>query len=166
MKRLILMRHAKSSWSDRNQPDRARPLNPRGRRAAPKLGTWLRDQGYAPDVALVSDAVRTEETWRAVADALEPHPMLPQPKLYGADPATMLALLRGAGDAGTVLMIGHQPGIGALAQSLLRSPPAEIDPDRFPTGATVVMEFDAPDWTVVAPQSARLLAYVTPRQLD
>ena len=63
MRRLILMRHAKSSWADPGQRDFDRPLNARGVRSAPLLGAWLRERGHVPDAALVSTARRTRETW-------------------------------------------------------------------------------------------------------
>ena len=64
-RRLILLRHAKSDWPD--VPDRDRPLAKRGRRDAPKIGRWLREHGYLPDIVICSDARRTRQTWDRVA---------------------------------------------------------------------------------------------------
>jgi phosphohistidine phosphatase len=69
MRRLILMRHAKSSWADPGQRDLDRPLNKRGRHAAGALGAWLKRRGYAPGHALVSTARRAQETWAGVVAA-------------------------------------------------------------------------------------------------
>ena len=113
MKRLILMRHAKSSWADPSQDDIDRPLSKRGIRDAARIGRWLLETGYLPDQALVSAAARTRETWAGVAGAIGARPAEFLPELYHADPAAMLGTLRRAsGD--TVLMLGHQPGIGEL----------------------------------------------------
>lgn len=82
MKRLILMRHAKSSWADPGQPDHDRPLNDRGIDAAARVGKWLRARGYRPDQALVSTVARAQQTWAGVAEALDHPPMEPRPEIY------------------------------------------------------------------------------------
>ncbi|MEE3099475.1 MAG: histidine phosphatase family protein, partial [Pseudomonadota bacterium] len=68
MHRLVLMRHAKSDWGDPGLGDHDRPLNDRGRRAAPRMGAWLAAQGAFPDAALLSSARRVQETWAGVLD--------------------------------------------------------------------------------------------------
>ena len=70
--RLILMRHAKSSWDSPGLDDHERPLNGRGCRSAKAIGAWLNDHGYLPDLVLSSDAERTRETWGIVAAELQP----------------------------------------------------------------------------------------------
>lgn len=160
-RRLILMRHAKSSWKHPGLFDHARPLNGRGRASAQALGHWLRDRGYLPDEALVSDAVRTQETWErlgldAPADLRE--------DLYHADPATLMAALREAtGDC--VLMLGHNPGLGDFALSLTDHAPAHPRFEDFPTGATLVADFDIDDWRKLAPGTGTALDFVIPREL-
>ena len=72
MKRLILTRHAKSSWEDPLTPDHDRPLNERGRAAAADLGQWLASRGYVPGQVLCSDALRTRKTWAGIAPAIPP----------------------------------------------------------------------------------------------
>ena len=69
MKRLLVLRHAKSSWADTALDDWQRPLNDRGRRDAPRVGAWLRDRKLVPDLIVTSDAIRARETSAAVADA-------------------------------------------------------------------------------------------------
>ncbi len=122
MRRLILMRHAKSNWSDPGQRDHDRPLNKRGKRGASAIGAWLKAKGYLPGHALVSSARRTQETWARVVEKTGPAPTSYVPELYGAEDGVMLEVLRAAPDVATVLMLGHQPGIGACAARLARQP--------------------------------------------
>jgi len=161
MKRLILMRHAKSDWGDPMLPDHDRPLNKRGRRAASALGHWLRDTGHLPDEILCSTAARAQETLARLA--LAPAPALLDP-LYLAEPTEMLTILRKAhGD--TVLMIGHNPGIAEFAASLVATPPAHDRFDDYPTGATLVAGFDTGNWRDLAPGTGRVQHFVIPREL-
>lgn len=164
--RLILMRHAKSSWDNPDQPDRDRPLNARGQRAARVLGDWLASRGYIPDEVLCSPARRTVATWEGIAPAL---PGAPAPRLlealYHAAPDTMLACLRHA-TGQTVLMLGHNPGIAAFAASLPAQPPLGPNFLHYPTGATLVVSFDAPLWADIAPGNGGVLDFVVPRDLE
>jgi phosphohistidine phosphatase len=160
MMRLILMRHAKSDWDDPRQPDRDRPLNARGRRNAAALGDWLRAAGLEPERALISGAVRTRETWELLGLAGE---ALFEDALYHAGPDTILRVLRAkGGTAQPVLVLAHNPGIGALAETL--APEAgDSDLARYPTGATAVFEATGADWE--AARGFRLVSFVTPRRL-
>jgi phosphohistidine phosphatase len=165
MRTLILMRHAKSSWDDATQKDIDRPLNKRGRNAATLLGRWLRQKGYQPDFALISVAERTRETWAGVVAETGDRPARFVPELYEAGPEVMLRVLRKAPDVGTVLMLGHLPGIGAFARKLLREPPDTVDFTRFPTAATAVIAFDLPDWSDVDWSTGDLTDFAVPKQL-
>jgi phosphohistidine phosphatase len=170
MRRLILFRHAKSSWADPDLDDHDRPLNDRGRLAAPLMGAWLAGRGWRPDHVLCSSSLRTRQTWAAAAGAFDapPEPTV-EPELYHADPATMLARLRAApADAATVAMIGHQPGIGAFARRLSDgdTPPRCARAfAKFPTAACAVIDFDAADWASVAFGTGRFHAFAAPREL-
>ncbi|MEM7519546.1 MAG: histidine phosphatase family protein, partial [Pseudomonadota bacterium] len=121
MKRLILMRHAKSDWSAAAARDHDRPLNPRGRSAAQALGGWLRANAFLPDQVQSSTAVRTRETLlRLNLPAVSDVTLIPQ--LYLATPDQILSCLRDAtGEA--VLVLGHNPGIGEFAQDILSKAP-------------------------------------------
>jgi phosphohistidine phosphatase len=166
MRRLILMRHAKSSWADPSQRDLDRPLNKRGRRSAGLLGEWMKRNGYRPDLALVSSARRAQETWSGVVAEAGPAGTTYVPELYHAGPDTMLGVLRRAGDAGCVLMLGHQPGIGVFAGRLIAEAPADPDFGKYPTGATAVMDFDVADWSGAGWEQGRLVDFVVPRALE
>ena len=159
--RLILTRHAKSSWDDAAQPDHERPLNDRGRRSARALGDWLASRGYEPEEVLCSTAQRTRETWERVALApLEVRPALRfEPGLYHATPEQMLAILRTAA-APTVMMLGHNPGIAAFAAALPARAPMDPDFRRFPTAATLVVDFQAESWAQIQPGQGSVLDFV------
>lgn len=166
MRRLILMRHAKSSWSDPGQRDHDRPLNKRGRRAATAVGGWLKARGYTVDQALVSNARRTQETWARVVEATGAAPTRYMSELYAAGEGAMLVALRGAPDVASVLMLGHQPGIGAFARRLLATPPADPGFEKYPSGATAIIDFEIDAWADAGWGGGRLTDFVVPRALE
>ncbi|NYS24529.1 histidine phosphatase family protein [Rhodobacteraceae bacterium 2376] len=163
--RLILTRHAKSDWKDPLATDHQRSLNDRGRRAAPQIGKWLAGNGHVPALALVSDARRTRETWELLSPALpQPVPMHSLSALYAASPQAILRCLAATGES-NVMVIAHNPGIGALAASLVARAPAHPGFLRYPTCATLVVEFDAAEWAELRPASGRVVDFVVPRDL-
>ncbi|WP_306153528.1 histidine phosphatase family protein [Roseovarius sp. MMSF_3281] len=160
-RRLILMRHAKSSWGDPTLPDHARPLNGRGRRSAKALGNWLRENGYTPDEVLCSSSSRTRETLdRLTLDA----PTTFLDSLYHASPRSMFNELTRATGA-CVLMLGHNPGIAGFAESILATPPEHPRFHDYPTCATLVADFDIKNWSDMTKASGTPLAFVIPREL-
>jgi phosphohistidine phosphatase len=163
MKRLILMRHAKSDWSAKGASDHDRILNARGRDSATALGDWLRSKGYVPDEVRCSSAARTGETLQRLAlpETTEVHFTR---ALYLAEAEDMLPELKKAtGDV--VLMLGHNPGIADFASRLLRDPPYDDNFQLYPTGATLVADFDVKDWSDVAWESGEMRVLVVPRDL-
>lgn len=165
MKRLILTRHAKSSWDDPLTPDHDRPLNERGKAAAADLGVWLASRGYAPQEVLCSDALRTRKTWSGIAPALPGAPELHlKPALYHAGPDVMLAVLRHA-QADCVMMIGHNPGIAEFAARLAARPPSNPEFHRYPTGATVVMDFAVDLWEQVEFGAGVIDDFIVPSEI-
>lgn len=165
MKRLILTRHAKSSWDDPLTPDHDRPLNERGKAAAADLGVWLSSRGYVPDEVLCSDALRTRKTWSGIAPALPGTPMLElKPALYHAGPDVMLAVLRHA-KADTVMMIGHNPGIAEFARKLVAREPNNPEFHRYPTGATLVCDFSIDIWDDAAFGQATTVDFIVPSEI-
>ena len=164
--RLILTRHAKSSWDTPTLQDPDRPLNDRGRASAAALGAWMAAEGHVPDLVLSSDARRTRETWDGIAPALGAAPRIVwTPDLYHAGPGTILKSLRRAGDARIVLLLGHNPGIAQFAGAIVTAPPAHPRFDDYPTGATLIAAFDLPDWNDLRPGLGRTLDFTTPRDL-
>jgi phosphohistidine phosphatase len=120
MKTLLVLRHAKSSWSDPALGDHERPLNKRGRRDAPRMGELVREYGLIPDVVISSDAVRARLTAEAVVEAARyTGRILVDQQLYMASPADILSLLRTVrGKAETVMIVGHNPGLEDLVVQL------------------------------------------------
>jgi phosphohistidine phosphatase len=164
----MLLRHAKSDWPD--VADHARPLAKRGRHDAPAVGRWLREHGYLPDVVVCSTARRTRQTWELIAPALGGSPSVTfEPRAYDASALTLLYLARELpSQYRAALLIGHNPAVSELANSLVR-PPADDDgplPPRlsFPTAAVAVLEFTG-DWAALAPAQARLEAFTAPADL-
>jgi phosphohistidine phosphatase len=157
---LILLRHAKSDWTE-DVPDHDRPLAKRGRHDAPQVGRWLRGHGYLPDTVVCSTAQRTRQTWELVAAKLRAaDPAVTfEPRAYGATPHTLLYLLRELQPATrTALLVGHNPGISELASALAEAPLS------FPTAAVAVLVFDG-DWSDLEPGRAELVNFVIPADL-
>ncbi|MFK8111408.1 MAG: histidine phosphatase family protein [Rubripirellula sp.] len=129
---LILMRHAKSDWDDASLSDHDRPLNDRGRRAAPAMARWLEQQTMIPDLILSSTSTRTRETVdRMVEQWATPPNTHFQESLYLAGADTILnAAKEHAGDVSRVMVVAHNPGmayvVGALSQKHADMPTAAI----------------------------------------
>ena len=112
MKRLILMRHAKSSWDSGAATDHARPLNGRGRRDAPRMGEALAERDWIPDVVISSDSERTRLTWAGVAPELgEDIDVTFTRDLYHGGPGDIIAVCEGLDDSiSCAMVLGHNPG--------------------------------------------------------
>ncbi|WP_101065505.1 SixA phosphatase family protein [Roseovarius salinarum] len=163
--RLILIRHAKSSWDDPALDDHARPLNDRGRRDAPRIGAWLAKHGHVPDLVLCSTAARTRETWDLIAPTLpEGIPVSCVPDLYDAGPRDMIAVIHRA-EAPCVAVIGHNMTIGQVARQLAEARPDHPKFNKYPTAATLVLDFDTDDWRGVLPGTGRVVDFVVPKDL-
>ena len=160
---LVLIRHAKSDWSDHALSDFDRTLTKRGELSAAAVGQWLNAQEFHIDVALVSAAQRTRDTWDLLSAHLaDPPEARFLDKLYHASPETILQAA-GAVEAGNVAIIAHNPGLGALATHLSRGQHSHPDFDRYPTCATAVFAVD--DWTNLERGQAVLKDFVIPREL-
>ena len=164
--RLILTRHAKSSWDDITLRDHERPLNERGIDAAIKIGSWLSRHGYVPKLVLCSSAVRTRETWKQVSAYFpKPNQTIFMHELYRANWKQMFEYLTYA-HASPIMMIGHNPSTAELAHQLVRSTPLHHQFFRYPTAATLVCKFPTSSWAKVTPGSGEVLDFVIPRELD
>ncbi|KIC15170.1 SixA phosphatase family protein [Leisingera sp. ANG-Vp] len=158
---LILTRHAKSAWDTNVPSDHARPLNKRGRRSAPAISAWLRENGYLPDQVISSSSQRTRETWELMGmDA----PAAFTERLYHANSDIMLKVLQEA-EQPRVMLIGHNPGIAAFAHSIVATPPEHSRFDDYPTGATLVAEFAISSWRDLTWSSGRVIDFTVPREL-
>jgi len=168
MVRLLLLRHAKSSWPA-GVLDVERPLSRRGRKAAVLMGDYLKEEGLLPDLALVSPARRTEETWDLVQPALGDVEARHEPRLYEATAGGLLTLVQEVNPAKRrLLMIGHNPGFEDLAKMLIGDGTPE-DCSRLagklPTAGLVVIDFAASGWEEVKKRGGRLERFVTPKSL-
>jgi phosphohistidine phosphatase len=170
MKRLVLLRHAKSSWDDPSLSDHARPLSPRGRRAAPAIAAHLRDLDVFPEVVHCSTSERTRETLRLALEHLGTPYTEFDASLYLASAGELLGSVHAIDDAvDTAMLIGHNPGMHALAAGLTGSAATPESLDRldrkFPTAAVAVLEFDVRSWRDVDRESGHLIFFVRPRDL-
>jgi phosphohistidine phosphatase len=168
MKRLYLLRHAKSSWDDPTLADHDRPLAPRGRRAANVMAENLRRKGIMPELVLCSPSRRTRQTLKRLAPVLgKDADVQIEPELYAASARELIEVLQGVPDeVESVMLIGHNPGLQDLALSLA-SAGSEIPRlrSKFPTAALATLEFKG-TWRKLAPGSAELVSFVKPKELS
>ncbi len=170
MLRLMLLRHAKSDWSQPARSDHERPLNDRGRNAAPLIGTYMAEQHLLPQHALVSTALRTRQTWTLVRERLGGRVTTDfEDSLYDASPHAILSVIRSVPDrVHTLIVVGHNPGLQELAEGLVgheAGADANRMNDKFPTAALAVIDFDTSQWSALRPRGGRLERFVTPRSL-
>ncbi len=164
-KRLILIRHAKSSWDDPYENDHARVLNARGIASAEAVGAWLLAKGHLPDEIHSSDAVRTRQTTQRLVTALGNAPAVTYHEtMYHAPPATLWGILR-ATQGDCVALVAHNPGIAIFAEAVVATPPHHPRFNDYPTCATLVCEFAINDWAEAVPRSGQVLEFVVPRDL-
>ena len=163
MKRLHLLRHAKSSWDDPELVDHERPLAPRGERGSLRIAEHTRREGIAPELVLCSTALRARQTLAALLPVLEGDVEIRlEDGLYGAGVDQIVARLRDVDEAvGSVLVVGHNPTLHALALGLTRR---DDTLERFPTGALASMTFGVP-WSELDEGFAELESFVVPREL-
>lgn len=171
MKRLSLLRHAKSSWGDARQLDIERPLNARGREAAPIMGAFMAKRDLVPDLILCSTAARTRETLALLSPRLRPEPKVKfRADFYLADPGVMIKAVQQA-DAGFqhALIIAHNPGLEMVALRL--SDPERSDraalagiAEKFPTAA--LASFTGPEnWAGFRRGACVLDLFATPKMV-
>ena len=171
MKRLAILRHAKSSWDDPTLDEFNRPLNERGWKAARRIGSEMKRRGIEFDLVLSSTAARTRETIDGVAEKYEFRaPIRFEQQLYLASEARLLALVRGLDEeVRAPLIVGHNPGLELLVSSLTsddRHGYRRRVEGKFPTAALAIIELPARRWAEVEPASGEIVELVLPRELD
>jgi len=168
MKRLFLLRHAKSSWKDSSLPDHERPLAGRGKRATKAMAGYMRAHDIEPALVLCSSATRARQTFDRVAPGLGGSPEVRfESELYEASAAGLLGRLQRVDDGvPSVMLVGHNPSMEQLALDLAnRGPELAALAAKYPTGALATVEFDGP-WSELEPDAARLVGFVKPRDLE
>jgi phosphohistidine phosphatase len=158
MDRLILLRHGKAEADAPSGRDFDRGLTDRGRRDAALIARVLDEAGLAPDLVLVSPAARATQTWAAAAASFPEARAVEAPELYDISPGDILALARREGaDAGTVMVVGHNPGLGQLAAWLAQEARAGEARAQlaqgFPTAAAAVIAFSPPAFDLFTPKT-------------
>lgn len=163
-KTLIIMRHAKSSWTT-GDPDFHRPLNNRGRRDGAAAAEFLLDADLVPDLVLCSAAIRARQTWDLLAaGGVEPGDITYRDDMYHAYAEDLLAILRAVpADVEKVMIIGHQPTLGDLISDLSDGDPLGGQVAAgFPTSAIAVLTVTG-DWADLSGGTAELVRIEIPR---
>jgi phosphohistidine phosphatase len=174
MRRLMLLRHAKTENDAPSGRDQDRRLDDRGRKDAAEIGGWIARHPPVPDAVLVSPAVRAHQTWEIAAAAMKelaraPHVEL-LPELYGADPSQLLQSIHAASatDSQRLMVVGHNPGMHELALALAGSGDAagrRALAENLPTSGLAIFDFEVDDWADVAFRRGRLVLFVSPKLL-
>jgi len=174
MRRLMLLRHAKTENDAPSGRDQDRRLDNRGRRDGAEIGGWIGRHPPFPDLVLVSHAIRAHQTWEVAGEAMKdlvPEPQVQLlPELYGADPTQLLEIVRDASatDPQRLMLVGHNPGMHELALALAGSGDTagrKALADNLPTSGLAVFDFEIDDWADVAFRRGRLVAFVSPKLL-
>jgi phosphohistidine phosphatase len=178
MRRLMLLRHAKTENDAPSGHDQDRRLDDRGRRDAAAIGGWIGRHPPLPDTVLVSTAVRTQQTWEIAREAMRDaaKDLAPQPQveflagLYGADPGQLLQIIRmaEAADPRRLMVLGHNPGMHELALALAGGGDAAAKKaleDNLPTAGLAIFDFAIKDWNEVAFRRGTLMRFTSPRLL-
>jgi phosphohistidine phosphatase len=175
MRRLMLLRHARTENDAPGGSDQDRRLDERGRVDAAELGSWMAAHPPFPDAVKVSPATRSVQTWDIVWEKIKaaaPPPAVGHvAALYGADPVALLHVVHAAaaGDPQRLLLVGHNPGMHEAALMLTGSGNSGARAalaDNLPTSGLVVLDFDIDDWRDVAFRGGRLELFVSPKLLQ
>jgi phosphohistidine phosphatase len=167
MRRLLLLRHAKTERAQPGERDRDRKLTKRGRDDAPLIGAYMARHDLVPDLALVSPATRAQETWVLVADCFAEAPKtVSEERIYNADPQKLVDVLAETDGAKSLVLVGHNPGLHDLAVQLIASGDVEAREriaEGLPTSGLIVIDLAFDDWSRLHPHSGRLERFVSPR---
>ena len=171
MRRLMLLRHAKSDWSAAGARDLDRPLSLRGREAAARMGAYMARHALVPDLIVGSPALRVTQTLEHVLSAFKnPAKIRQEERIYQSGADMLLAVIKETPKAvHSLLLVGHNPGMAELASLLIASGNVEARQqliEKFPTAALAVIDFPLDDWGKLHPKAGRLDRFVLPRALD
>lgn len=170
MKRLYLLRHAKTEQANKDTPaDASRALTETGRRDALKAGRAMRLRGYLPDLILCSPSIRTRQTLELANTELQSTaPIEYVNGIYAAGAAKLVALFRGLQDRVQMpLIVGHNPGLEDCAALLAAIPFNGGEPggEKFPTSALLVLDFSNDEWKNLSPRTGDVADFIVPKSL-
>ena len=166
--KLIIMRHAKSDWHTDADTDFDRPLAARGKKDAPRMAKWLRQQGLIPDLVISSPALRARETAIMVADKLGIEESCIQwfPEIYGASVDDLLQVVADIDKhANIILLIGHNPGLDELLVHLSADEAVTSDSGKLMTTAAVAVLDYGEEPVSTRPAEAHLEILMRPKEL-
>jgi phosphohistidine phosphatase len=170
MRRLLLLRHAKTERPEPGQRDRDRKLTARGRADAPVIGAYMARHRLVPDLVLVSPVPRAQETWTLVAPAFsKAPPVANDERIYNATTETLAEIIRETRDANTLIIVGHNPSLQELAVNLIGSGDVEARErinEKLPTSGLVAIDFAFDDWSLLHDHAGRLERFVSPRLIE
>src|SRR5262245_33348603 len=171
MRRLMLLRHAKSDRGAPGVRDHDRTLNARGREAAPRIGDYMATHSLVPDLVICSTAARARETWDLVAASFRSPPkLILDERIYQNDARVLLDLVKTAPSGSkALLLVGHNPSFQTFADLVVASGHGDARQrlrEKFPTAALAVIDFAIDEWRRVHPHSGRLDRLITPRLLE
>ena len=162
MKKLTLIRHAKSDWHSPVNSDFDRPLNGRGQKAAPLIGQRMAERGCVPDLLISSPAKRARQTAKKISEQID-YPeteIIFREEIYEAGLNTLIDLINQLDDSNAeVILIGHNPGFSDLGQWL-----STEAPDWLPTCGLLELEVPISDWAKITEDCATLLLYDYPKK--
>jgi phosphohistidine phosphatase len=169
MRRLMLLRHAKTERAEPGERDRDRTLTKRGRADAPAIGAYMAHHGLVPDLALVSPSKRTQETWALVAASLPRKPRaVNEDRIYNASTEGLIELIAETRASHSLLVVGHNPGLHDVAVQLIASGDGQAREriaEKLPTSGLVVIDLAFDDWSRLRTHAGRLEHFVTPKLL-
>lgn len=156
----MLLRHAKSSWSQPSLADFDRPLNERGLNAAPFMGELMASRELVPELLVSSPARRAAHTAELVRESSGANIELKfDDRIYEASPYGLMQVIADLPDTfSTVMLVGHNPGFEGMIR-LLTS-----EDESMPTAALAVIDIDTEKWADVAPKTGSLMEVVRPRE--
>ena len=162
MKKLYIIRHAKSSWSDDTLDDFERPLNKRGKENAPMMGQKLKEMGVMPDIIISSPAQRAKSTAKMIAKEIKyTKDIIFNQDIYESDVSTLHEILTGVADEyGTLFLVGHNPSLNMLAQYY-------VDFNQnIPTSGVVEIGFSCEKWADISSKNAKLISFDFPKRYE
>lgn len=161
MKRLYVLRHAKSSWDNASLADYDRPLNERGVETAPFMGRLMKQRGQVADTVLSSPAARAKMTAKLVSEAAGIRsPIIFDERIYEAGPQTLVKVLSDVdGDVNSAMVVGHNPGMEGLIRFLTG------DIAAMPTAALAVIDLDIEEWIQIDHRSGTLVEVLRPKEI-